>query len=443
MSSDPYANAIIIKTKPIAPIIMKTSDTSNVNGTVSGTVNGVNGNGRKPLLDASGNPVLDASGNPMYSPESATATEATTTETPANKSDHQKILEKEKIIEDLLRQYTQQQQQGQQGQQQKGQQGQGDDAQTQNKAVDFFLKMVKTYFALVLKFGDTVANTVIRMTMPSAIATPIISDTPLNVADLIKTADRVNQVLANPDFKTELGHMFENTSDAVNPQIKMLLNKMADIVMDVAGKTGSKLASTAAISLSAFPPLAVAFDIANLVSVGINAATSGIDAVSTAANSGAKVVGAFNSTPSINMDKFMANTTEPVANKVANKGTNAVANKGTNAVATNAVANKGATRKLKGGDINKTEVAKQFIHDIGGDSIITLAVKGANVVQNVKEEFIPKIEELKKRAIGIVDEYTGDPTTFKQTRQHRGGYKLNRTKRAVNRIRKTLQAFKG
>ena len=440
MSSDPYANAIIIKTKPIAPIIMKTSDTSNVNGAVSGTVNGVNGNGRKPLLDASGNPVLDASGNPMYSPESATATEATTTETPANKSDHQKILEKEKIIEDLLRQYTQQQQQGQQ----QGQQGQqqGDDAQTQNKAVDFFLKMVKTYFALVLKFGDTVANTVIRMTMPSAIATPIISDTPLNVADLIKTADRVNQVLANPDFKTELGHMFENTSDAVNPQIKMLLNKMADIVMDVAGKTGSKLASTAAISLSAFPPLAVAFDIANLVSVGINAATSGIDAVSTAANSGAKVVGAFNSTPSINMDKFMANTTEPVAKgkpPVANKGTTPVANKGT----TNAVANKGVTRKLKGGDINKTEVAKQFIHDIGGDSIITLAEKGANVVQNMKEVFIPTIEEFKKRAIGIVDEYTGDPATFKRTRQHRGGYKLNRTKRAVNRIRKTLQAFKG
>ena len=439
MSSDPYANAIIIKTKPIAPIIMKTSDTSNVSGAVSGTVNGVNGNGRKPLLDASGNPVLDASGNPMYSPESATATEATT-ETPANKSDHQKILEKEKIIEDLLRQYTQQQQQGQQGQQGQQQQGQqGDDAQTQNKAVDFFLKMVKTYFALVLKFGDTVANTVIRMTMPSAIATPIISDTPLNVADLIKTADRVNQVLANPDFKTELGHMFENTSDAVNPQIKMLLNKMADIVMDVAGKTGSKLASTAAISLSAFPPLAVAFDIANLVSVGINAATSGIDAVSTAANSGAKVVGAFNSTPSINMDKFMANTTEPVANKgTTNKGTNAVANKGTNAIA-----NKGVTRKLKGGDINKTEVAKQFIHDIGGDPIITFAEKGANAVQNMKEVFIPTIEEFKKRAIGIVDEYTGDPATFKRTRQHRGGYKLNRTKRAVNRIRKTLQAFKG
>jgi flagellar motor protein MotB len=439
MSSDPYANAIIIKTTPIAPIIMKTSDTGANTGVATSGANV--SDGRKPLLDASGNPVLDASGNPMYSP-SATTSASASAETPANKSDHQKILEKEKIIEDLLRQYTQQQGQTQ-GQQTQGQQQGQDDAQTQNKAVDFFLKMVKTYFALVLKFGDTVANTVIRMTMPSAIATPIISDTPLNVADLIKTADRVNQVLANPDFKTELGHMFENTSDAVNPQIKMLLNKMADIVMDVAGKTGSKLASTAAISLSAFPPLAVAFDIANLISVGINAATSGIDAVSTAANSGAKVVGAFNSTPSINMDKFMANTTEPVAKgkpPVANKGTTTpVANKGT----TTPVANKGVTRKLKGGDINKTEVAKQFIHDIGGDPIITFAEKGANAVQNMKEVFIPTIEEFKKRAIGIVDEYTGDPATFKRSRQHRGGYKLNRTKRAVNRIRKTLQAFKG
>jgi hypothetical protein len=105
--------------------------------------------------------------------------------------------------------------------------------------------------------------------------------------------------------------MVENTSNAVNPQIKLLLNKMADVILDVAGKTGSKLASTAAISLSAFPPLAVAFDIANLVSVGINAVSSGINLVSTTANSGVKVMNAFNSTPGIDMNGLMSKTQAP------------------------------------------------------------------------------------------------------------------------------------
>ncbi len=223
----------------------------------------------------------------------------------ASSADIQKILAKEQVLEDLLKQQQQQRQTSPET---------NDDEQ--NVAVDFFIKMVKTYFALVIKFGDTVANTVIRMALPAQLAEPIISDTPLNLGDLVKTADRVNQVLAHPDFKSQLRAMVENTSNAVNPQIKLLLNKMADVILDVAGKTGSKLASTAAISLSAFPPLAVAFDIANLVSVGINAVSSGINLVSTTANSGVKVMNAFNSTPGIDMNGLMSKTQEPSKKQV-------------------------------------------------------------------------------------------------------------------------------
>jgi flagellar motor protein MotB len=412
-----------------APIIMKTTTTTTTT--------------KSPLLDANGKPILDANGKPIFVDENGNQFDEAGN--PINKGlqqgqqgqgiqgqgiqgqgiqglqarpvaadseEHKKILEKEKVIEDLLRQYTQQTQaavaNGSTTEQ---------DAQKKNVAIDFFMKMMKTYFALILKFGDTVANSVIRITMPAQIANPIISDTPLNIADLVKTADRVNQVLANPEFKTELGHMFENTSNAVNPQIKMLLNKMADIFGDVAEKAGSKLANTAAITVSgAFPPLAVVFDIANLISVGINAVTSGVDAVSTAAKSGAKVVGAFNSTPSLNIDKYMDKTTEsrPAANKTTETMPAVVAN------------NK--TKKQKGGG-SLSDAGKQLIHDIGGDFIIETGEKIKNVFYNVREDIKPKYEEMKEK----VRKYT-------MSREQKGGAK--RTRRAIARIKKTLKSFK-
>ena len=436
MSDDPYANAIIMKS---APIVMKTSTTTTRPAT-------------SPFLDANGKPILDANGKPIFVDENGNQFDEAgnpiqgikgqgqgqqgqgqqgiqgqgqqgiqgqgqegiqglqARPVAADSEEHKKILEKEKVIEDLLRQYTQQTQtaiaNGSTTEQ---------DAQKKNVAVDFFMKMMKTYFALILKFGDTVANSVIRITMPAQIANPIISDTPLNIADLVKTADRVNQVLANPEFKTELGHMFENTSNAVNPQIKMLLNKMADIFGDVAEKAGSKLANTAAITVSgAFPPLAVVFDIANLISVGINAVTSGVDAVSTAANSGAKVVGAFNSTPSLSIDKYMDKTTESRPATSASQANN-------------------KTKKQKGGG-SLSDAGKQLIHDIGGDFILETGEKVKNVFYNATEDIIkPKYEEIKEK----VRKYTLSREKFMA---QKGGAK--RTRRAIARIKKTLKSFK-
>ena len=437
MSEDLYANAIVMKTMPI---IMKTKNPVNGSGNgkpmldangkpmldangkpVNGNGNGngnpmldangnpVNGNG-KPMLDANGKPMLDANGNPVNGSGNGNGKPAST-----DSEDHKKILEKEKIIEDLLRQYNKHATSAV-----ANGSSTAEETQNQNVAVDFFLKMVKTYFALILKFGDTVANSVIRITMPAQIADPIISNTPLNVADLVKTADRVNQVLANPEFKTELGQMFDNTSNAVNPQIKMLLNKMADIITDVAGKTGSKLASTAAISLSAFPPLAVAFDIANLISVGINAASSGINMVSTAANSGANVVTAFNSTPSIDMEKHMANTTEKKVVGSSVSSNVAVDNKTT----------QNKTKKLSGGGLK--EAGTQFLHDIGGDFILTAGEKVQNAYYNVSDTILPEIDKLKLKAM----KYTLSRENFKR---QVGGAK--KTKRSIARIRKTLRSF--
>ena len=412
------------------------------------------------MLDANGNPMTDSAGNPIYvgkdghpiyvdsagNPIAMNMVGQTTSISSAVKVDkeskeHQLILEKEKVIEDLIRQYNvQQQSNGTNGS--NGPNGSNDESsKDQNVAVDFFLKMVKTYFALVLKFGDTVANAVIRMTMPSQIADPIISNNPLNIADLVKTADRVNQVLANPEFKSELGHMFDNTSDAVNPQIKMLLNKMADIIMDVAGKTGSKLASTAALSLSAFPPFAVVFDIANLLSVGINAVSSGVNMVSTAANSGSKVLGAFNDAPSVDINKYMANTVDPskraslpVPPSSANPPvppSSASANlpvspPGSPPSSPPSSKNKVVNKVVIGGGVN--EVGEQFITDIGFkpafDKVTNIVRKIKNVHENIKNEFTPIFD-------GLVEKYTRNPS-------QRGGKK---TRRAIHRINKTIRDF--
>jgi hypothetical protein len=249
------------------------------------------------------------------------------------------------------------------------------------------------------------------MSMPAQIADPIISNTPLNIADLVKTADRVNQVLANPDFKAELGNMFENTSNAVNPQIKMLLNKMADIFMDVAGKTGSKLASTAAISLSAFPPLAVAFDIANLISVGINAVSSGVGAVSAATDGGTKVMSAYKNSPGVDIGKYIDETKET---------------KDETKDATKDTTNKNAPKKTTGGGFK--EVGTQFLHDVGGDFIIETGDKLKNAYYNITDTVItPTINKLKR--------YTLSREKFNQV----GG--ARQTKRAIERIRKTVHNY--
>jgi len=269
VNMDLYKNAIVIKTKPKPVPKAETSDPKpDPNAKVSDP----------KVADPKPDPKADPKAGPK-TPQQQQPQGTVAVPVP----DIKLILEKERKLDDLLRQYK------------ATEPPEGDDEK--NVAVEFFMKMAKTYLALVLKFGDTVANTVIRMVLPAQLAEPIISDGPLDLGEFLKTADRVNQVLASPQFKTQLKSMIANTGQAVSPPIKILLNKMADILLDVAGQTGSKLASTAALSLSAFPPLAVVFDVANLISVGIKAVSSGINLVSTTANSGAKVVNAFNSVP--------------------------------------------------------------------------------------------------------------------------------------------------
>ena len=461
---DIYKDAIVIKT---SPVIMKTvtenkeKEKENKDKTTTDSVEGevaepfpldASGNPIKTqMLDANGNPMTDSAGNPIYVGKDGrpiyvdsagnpitmnmvgqTTSISSAVSVNAESKEHQLILEKEKVIEDLIRQYNAQQQQ----QQQSNGSGAGasdsdSDSTDQNVAVDFFLKMVKTYFALVLKFGDTVANAVIRMTMPSQIADPIISDTPLNIAELVKTADRVNQVLANPEFKSELGYIFDNTSNAVNPQIKMLLNKMADIILEVAGKTGSKLASTAAVSLSAFPPFAPIFAIADLLTVGISAVKSGVNMVSTAANSGTKVLGAFNNSPSIDMNKYMANTVDPSKNPATYKSP--PSSPPGSPPSSPSSSNKKVMVNKVGGGVNVgggvEEVGEQFVSDIGFkpelDKVKNAFEKTKNIVSNVKDEIAPLVD-------GWIEKYTREP------RSHIGGKK---TRRTIRRIRQTIQDF--
>ena len=352
---------------------------------------------------------------------SATAT-ATATPVKSSVDVNKQILERQKHMEDLMTQYNQAVQA--KSASNIGPETDEDGGANENVAVDFFLKMVKTYFALVLKFGDTVANTVIRMTMPAQIANPIISDTPLNVADLIKTADRVNQVLANPGFKAELGHMFENTSNAVNPQIKMLLNKMADVVMEVAGKTGSKLASTAAISLSAFPPFAVAFDIANLISVGINVVSSGMKVVSTIATGTAKTAAALNSTPGVDFNKYLDKTVAPPA-----KGQTQGQTKAPPPPAKGQPQTKAPPSVVKKGGSFAGDIGQQLLVDTGGQKYIEPVVKIEHKVENAIANLTSEIQNQ-------WDKITRTPSEYKA---HGGGAK--KTRRVLERIQKTYDDY--
>jgi hypothetical protein len=226
----------------------------------------------------------------------------------------------------------------------------------------------------------------------------------------------------------------------------MLLNKMADIILDVAGKTGSKIASTAAVSLSAFPPFAPIFAIADFLTVGINAVSSGVNMVSTAANSGAKVLGAFNDAPSVDINKYMP-TDDKASNNKASKPPNnnnalpPVPPKNNNALPplppvsppssppvsppSSPPVSPISSKKVGGGI---KEVAIQLATDVGLkphlDNAMEIAHKADNVAKNVKNEIVPIFN-------GLFEKYTREPAQY-------GGKK---TRRAIHRINKTIHDF--
>jgi hypothetical protein len=142
-------------------------------------------------------------------------------------------------------------------------------------AFDLYMIIVKTYFAILLQFGDAVTTSIIQTFLPDEISRQIISGQ-FDMKTLIPTLKNSVQALKDEEFRTELGIFFAELKETVEPEITDLLKSIFKIFADVASKNSSKLMSIITASMSTFPPAALFFNVASLASVGVNSLTSGL-----------------------------------------------------------------------------------------------------------------------------------------------------------------------
>ena len=144
------------------------------------------------------------------------------------------------------------------------------------KAIAFYMVIVKAYFGLILKLGDSGAKMLIETIFPGELAEQIFSENP-DIKKIVPAFTKVIQVLENPIFRAKLNEFVTNIKKTLEPQARRLLDSVLQIFLDVGTKNMSKLFSSLAISISAFPPAAVVIDIANLMSAGVHTAASALD----------------------------------------------------------------------------------------------------------------------------------------------------------------------
>lgn len=142
-------------------------------------------------------------------------------------------------------------------------------------AFDLYMIIVKTYFAVLLQFGDFVATSLIQTFLPDEISNQIISGR-FDMQKIIPTLKNSVEALQDKEFREELGNFFVELKNVINPEIKKLLESVFKIFVDVATKNSSKVVSIITTSLSAFPPAALFFSIASLAGVGVNTMSSGL-----------------------------------------------------------------------------------------------------------------------------------------------------------------------
>jgi hypothetical protein len=144
------------------------------------------------------------------------------------------------------------------------------------KALAFYMVIVKAYFALIFKLGDSGAKMLIETIFPGELAEQIFSENP-DIKKIVPAFTKIIQVLENPIFRAKLNDFVTKIKKTLEPQARRLLDSVLQIFLDVGTKNMSKLFSSLAISISAFPPAAVVIDIANLMSAGIHTAASALD----------------------------------------------------------------------------------------------------------------------------------------------------------------------
>jgi hypothetical protein len=144
------------------------------------------------------------------------------------------------------------------------------------KALAFYMVIVKAYFGLIFKLGDSGARMIIETIFPGELAEQIFSENP-DIKKIVPAFTKVIQVLENPIFRAKLNEFITKIKQTLEPQVGRLLDSVIQIFLDVGTKNMSKLFSSLAISISAFPPAAVVIDIANLMSAGVHTAASALD----------------------------------------------------------------------------------------------------------------------------------------------------------------------
>jgi hypothetical protein len=144
------------------------------------------------------------------------------------------------------------------------------------KAIAFYMVIVRAYFGLILKLGDSGAKMLIETIFPGELAEQIFSENP-DIKKIVPAFTKIIQVLENPVFRAKLNEFVTNIKKTLEPQVSRLLDSVLQIFLDVGTKNMSKLFSSLAISISAFPPAAVVIDIANLMSAGVHTAASALD----------------------------------------------------------------------------------------------------------------------------------------------------------------------
>jgi len=144
------------------------------------------------------------------------------------------------------------------------------------KALAFYMVIVKAYFGLIFKLGDSGAKMLIEAVFPGELAEQIFSENP-DIKKIVPAFTKVIQVLENPVFRAKLNEFVTRIKQTLEPQVSKVLDSVIQILLDVGTKNISKLFSSLAITISAFPPAAVVIDIANLMSAGIHTAASALD----------------------------------------------------------------------------------------------------------------------------------------------------------------------
>jgi len=265
---------------------LSTSSDSNTN---------MNGLGREPMVNGqpllgpdgqpmvngqvNGQPLLGPDGQPLLGPDGQVNGQQQSNQL---SEEHREIIQKEEEIISKI------QEKGSEYAKQTDSES-SDEETVVGKAIALYMVFVKTYFALMLKVGDTGAKSLIQMFLPGDVSEQVLSDNP-DMSKVVKTFSKLITLLENPEFRKKIAEVFGKLRETVEPQVMKLFNGVLKVFIDVAEKNASKLIITLVNTLTAaFPPFAVVVDAAALISAGLHTAASGLHLVGMSTDSLAKM----------------------------------------------------------------------------------------------------------------------------------------------------------